>query len=77
MSKYGLVEGFGQNFNKLHVGINMAQIDVPFLIMILKKVKVNIDVLGFRMQHGIFGYTYGTRAMKKLGHMMKIQTKIS
>jgi hypothetical protein len=47
MCKSGLIEGFGQNISKLRVGINMAQIDVPFLMMISEKMKVNINVLGF------------------------------
>jgi hypothetical protein len=49
---------FGQNVSKLSVGINVAQIDVTYLIMITKKVKMNINVLGFRMQHRILGNTY-------------------
>jgi hypothetical protein len=44
--------------------------------MITKKVKANINVLGPRMQHGILGNTYGTRAIIKQRHMMKIQAKI-
>jgi hypothetical protein len=46
MSKCGLIDGFGQNVSKLPMGINVAQIDVPFLLMILKKGKANINVLG-------------------------------
>jgi hypothetical protein len=58
------------------MGINMARIDVPFLIMISEKVKVNINVLGPQIQHMILGNTYGTHAIAKQGHMMKIQAKI-
>jgi hypothetical protein len=36
--------GLGHNVSKLPMGINVAQIYVPFLIMISKKVKVNINV---------------------------------
>jgi hypothetical protein len=54
-----------------------TQIDVPFLIMITKKLKANINVLGLQMQHMILGDTYGTCAIAKQGHMMKIQAKIS
>jgi hypothetical protein len=75
MCKSGLVKGFDQNDNKLSMGINMAQIDVAFLIMITKKVKTNTDVLGLRMQHRILGNTYGTRVIAKQKHMMKIQAK--
>ena len=49
MSKSGPMEGFGQNVRKLSMSINVAQIDVPLLIMILEKVKVNINVFGLRM----------------------------
>jgi hypothetical protein len=44
--------------------------------MISKKVKANIDVFVLRMQHKIFGNTYGSRAITKQRHMMKIQAKI-
>jgi hypothetical protein len=53
----------GQNVSKLSVGINMAQIDVAFIIMTTKKVTANINVLSLRMQHRILGNTYGTHAI--------------
>jgi hypothetical protein len=71
-----LIKGFGQNVSKLASGINIAQFDVTFLIMITKKVKANINVLGPRMQHMILDNTYGTRAITKQRHMMKILAKI-
>jgi hypothetical protein len=46
MNKCFLIKGFGQNVSKLSMGINVVQIDVALLIMITKKVKVNINVLG-------------------------------
>jgi hypothetical protein len=46
MCKSSVIKGFGQNVSKLQVGINVAQIDVAFLVMIMKKVKANINVLG-------------------------------
>jgi hypothetical protein len=49
MNKSFLIKGFGQNVCKLASGINIAQFDVAFLIMITKKVKANINVLGPRM----------------------------
>jgi hypothetical protein len=76
MCKCGLIKGIGQNVNKLPMGINVVQINVAFIIMIKKKVKVNINVLGLRMQHRILGNTYGTRDIAKQMHMMKIQAKI-
>jgi hypothetical protein len=54
----------------------MAQIDITFLRMVMKKVKTNINVLGPRMQHRILGNTYGNRAIAKQRRMMKIQAKI-
>ena len=58
------------------MSINVAQIDVAFLIMITKKVKANLNVLGSRMQHRILGNTYGTHAITMQRHMMKFQAKI-
>ena len=49
MNKCFLIKGFGQDVSKLSMGINVSQIDVTFLIMITKKVKSNINVLGPRM----------------------------
>jgi hypothetical protein len=60
MNKCFLIKGFGQNVSKLSMGVNVAQIDVAFLIMITKKVKVNLNVFGPRMEHMIFCNTYGT-----------------
>jgi hypothetical protein len=77
MNKSFLIKGFGQNVSKLVSGINVVQFDVAFLIMITKKVKANINVLGPRMQHKILGNTYGTHAITKQRHMVKIQAKIS
>lgn len=76
MSKCGLIEGFGQNVCKLPMGINVAQIDVPFIIMISKKFKANIDVLGLRMEHEIFGNANGAHAITKQRHIRKLQAKI-
>jgi hypothetical protein len=63
--KNGLIKGFGQNVIKLPVGINVAQINVTFLIMIMNKVKENINVLVLRKQHRVLGNTYGTLAIAK------------
>jgi hypothetical protein len=41
-----LIKWFGQNVSKLASSINVAQFDVAFLIMVTKKVKANINVLG-------------------------------
>jgi hypothetical protein len=65
MSKCGMMERFDHNVSKLPMGINVAQIDVPFLIMIWEKGKANINVLGLQMQRMILGNTYGTCAIAK------------
>jgi hypothetical protein len=65
MCKSRLIKGFGENISQLSMGINVAQIDVAFLRMVTKKVKVSIKVLGPRMEHMILGKTYGTRAITK------------
>jgi hypothetical protein len=75
MCKSRLIKGFGENVCQLTMGINMAKIDVAFLRMVTKKVKANINVLGPRMQHRILDNTYGTRAITKQRHLMKIQAK--
>jgi hypothetical protein len=76
MCKSRLIKGFGENVSQLPMGINVAQIDVAFLRMVMKKVKTNINVLGPRMQHMILGNTYGSHAITKHRHLMKIQDKI-
>jgi hypothetical protein len=76
MCKSGLIKVFCEDIYKLHVGINMAKIDVCFLIMISEKIKVDIDVIGLRMQHRIFGNTNGTSAITKQRHMRKLESKI-
>jgi hypothetical protein len=77
MCKSRLIKGFGENVSQLTMGIDVAQIDVAFLRMVMmKKVKANINVLGPRMQHRILGNTYGTRAVIKQKHLLKIQAKI-
>jgi hypothetical protein len=75
MCKSRLIKGFGENVSQLTMGIDV-QIDVAFLRMVTKKVKANINVLGSRIQHRIFGNTYGTRAITKKWNMMKIQAKV-
>jgi hypothetical protein len=76
MNKSFFIKGFGQNVSNLVSGINIAHIDVTFLIMITKKVKANINVFDPPMQHRILGNTYDTRAITKKRHTMKIQAKI-
>jgi hypothetical protein len=77
MCKSRLIKGFGENVSQLSMGINVAKILIAFLRMVMKSVKANINVLDLRMQHMIIGNTYGTRAIAKQRHMMKIQAEIS
>jgi hypothetical protein len=76
MCKSGLIKGFCEDVCKLTVGINMVKINVPFIIMISNKMKADIDVLGLRMHHRIFGNSDGTRAITMKRHMRKLQAKI-
>ena len=70
--KCGLIKGFCDDICKLSVGINMTKINVPFLIMISKKMEANINVLGLRMQHKIFGNTDGTSVIAKQRPMLQL-----
>jgi hypothetical protein len=58
------------------MGIDIIKINVLFLVMISVKMKVDIDVLGLRMQHRIFGNTDVTSAITKQRHMLKLLAKI-
>jgi hypothetical protein len=49
MCKNRLIKGFSENVSQLSIGINMAEIDIAFLRMVTKKVKVNINALGPQM----------------------------
>ena len=62
-SKVRLVQRFGEDIGKLELGVNVPQIDVPFLNMVTKKMEANINMLCFRMKHGILGDTDGTGAI--------------
>jgi hypothetical protein len=62
-SKLGLVKGFGEDICELVVGVNMNKVNVPFLIVVSQEVKTDLYVLGFGVENGIFGYTYGTGAI--------------
>jgi hypothetical protein len=59
------------------MGIDVAQIDVTFLRIVMKKLKMNINMLGPWMKHMILCNTYGTRAITKQRHLIKNQAKIT
>jgi hypothetical protein len=67
-----LVKGFGEDICKLVVGVNMNKINVPFLIVVSQEVKTDLYVLGFGVENGIFGYTYGTGAITEQRHLPKL-----
>ena len=47
MSKLGLVKGFGEDIYELVLGVNMTQINIPFLIVVSQEVKVNLYMFCF------------------------------
>jgi hypothetical protein len=68
----GLVKGFGEDIYELVVGVNMNKVNVPFLIVVLQEVKIDLYVLGFGVENKIFGYTYGTGAVTEQRHSPKL-----
>jgi len=45
--KLGLVKGFGEDIYELVLGVNMAQVNIPFLIVVSQEVKVDLYMFGF------------------------------
>jgi hypothetical protein len=43
----GLVKGFGEGICELVLGINMAQVNIPFLIVVSQEMKADLYVFGF------------------------------
>jgi len=52
----------------LVLGVNVAKVNVSFLIMITQEVKAHINVFGLGLENWVFGYTYGTCAVTKQRH---------
>ena len=46
-SKLGLVKWFGEDICELVLGVNMAQINISFLIVVSQEVKVNLYMFCF------------------------------
>jgi hypothetical protein len=67
-----LVKGFSEDICELVVGVNMNKVNVPFLIVISQEVKIDLYVLGFRVENGVFGYTYCTSAITQQRHSPKL-----
>jgi hypothetical protein len=67
-----LVNRFGEDIYKLVMGVNMNKVNVPFLIVVSQEVKVNLYVLGFGVENGVFGYTYGIGAIIEQRHSPKL-----
>jgi hypothetical protein len=42
-----LVKGFDEGIYKLVLGINMAQVNIPFLIVVSQEMKADLYVFGF------------------------------
>ena len=47
MRKLGLVKRFGEDICELVLGVRMAQVNIPFLIVVLQEVKANLYMFGF------------------------------
>jgi hypothetical protein len=43
----GLVKGFGEDICKLVLGVNMARVNIPFLIVVSQEMKADLYVFGF------------------------------
>jgi hypothetical protein len=50
----------------------MNKVNVPFLIVVSQEVKTDLYVLGFGVENGVFGYTYGTGAITQQRHSPKL-----
>jgi hypothetical protein len=58
-----LVKGFSEDVYELVVGVNMNKANVPFLIVVSQEGKTDLYALGFGVENGVFGYTYGIGAI--------------
>ena len=45
--KLGLVRGFGEDIYELVLGVNVAHVYIPFLIVVSQEMKANIYMFGF------------------------------
>jgi len=45
--KLGLVKGFGEDIYELVLGVNMAQVNIPFLIVVSQEVEADLYMFGF------------------------------
>jgi hypothetical protein len=45
--KLGLVKGFGKDICELVSGVNMAQVNIPFLIVVSQEVEADLYMFGF------------------------------
>jgi hypothetical protein len=70
--KLDLVKGFSEDICELVVGVNMNKVNIPFLIVVSQEVKTDLYVLGFGVENGVCGYTYGTGAITEQRHSPKL-----
>ena len=45
--KLGLVKGFGEDICELVLGVNMAHVNIPFLIVVSQEVEADLYMFGF------------------------------
>jgi hypothetical protein len=67
-----LVKGFSEDVCELVVVVNMNKVNIPFLIVVSQEVKTDLYVLGFGVENGVFGYTYGIVAIIEQRHSPKL-----
>jgi hypothetical protein len=51
--------------------VNMAQVNIPFLIVVSQEVEVDLYMFGFWAEDWVFGYAYGAGAVIKQKHSSK------
>jgi hypothetical protein len=47
MRKLGLVQWFGEDIYELVLGVNMVQVNIPFLIVVSQEVEADLYMFGF------------------------------
>jgi hypothetical protein len=50
----------------------MAQVNIPFLIVVSQEVEADLYMFGFWVEDWVFGYAYGTGAITKQRHLSKL-----
>ena len=73
----GLVKWLGENISELILGRHMDKCDVSFLNIISQEVVSHFNMLGFGMEHWVFGNAYGTGAITQKWNLGTLLTKVT